>query len=148
MQFFCGRAARAARPLQAFSGARALPDRGGREAGVDTGRRDAARNQSLTLPLLALLRCVPDGIPACRVSRQRNSPALGYPRTGERPMPHWAVFRLIEGSMAEAGSQISVLRDGDRSLLYCCHSMRVRDMAGNPHVLSVGVDLAPALDSN
>jgi hypothetical protein len=26
--------------------------------------------------------------------------------------------------------------------------MRVRDMAGNPHVLSVGVDLAPALDSN
>ena len=26
--------------------------------------------------------------------------------------------------------------------------MRVRDMAGNPHVLSVGVDLAPALASN
>src|SRR3569833_604005 len=55
---------------------------------------------------------------------------------------------MIEGTKAEAGSQISVLRDGDRSLLYCCHSMRVRDMAGNPHVLSVGVDLAPALDSN
>jgi len=58
------------------------------------------------------------------------------------------VFRMIEGNKAESGSQISVLRDGDRSLLYCCHSMRVRDMAGNPHVLSVGVDLAPALDSN
>ncbi|MGK4495550.1 DUF3612 domain-containing protein, partial [Klebsiella pneumoniae] len=42
----------------------------------------------------------------------------------------------------------SVLRDGDRSLLYCCNSLRARDMAGNPHVLSVGVDLAPALDSN
>jgi hypothetical protein len=26
--------------------------------------------------------------------------------------------------------------------------MRVRDMAGNLHVLSVGVDLAPALDAN
>src|SRR3569833_3342650 len=64
------------------------------------------------------------------------------------PCPHWAVFRMIEGTKAEAGSQISVLRDGDRSLLYCCHSLRVRDMAGNPHVLSVGVDLAPALDSN
>jgi len=64
------------------------------------------------------------------------------------PCPNWAVFRMIEGSRVEAGSQISVLRDGDRSLLYCCHSMRVRDMAGNPHVLSVGVDLAPALDSN
>jgi transcriptional regulator with XRE-family HTH domain len=64
------------------------------------------------------------------------------------PCPNWAVFRMIEGTRGESGSQISVLRDGERSLLYCCHSMRVRDMAGNPHVLSVGVDLAPALDSN
>jgi transcriptional regulator with XRE-family HTH domain len=65
------------------------------------------------------------------------------------PCPHWAVFRMIEGGdRGELGSQISVLRDGERSLLYCCHSLRVRDMAGNLHVLSVGVDLAPALDSN
>ena len=64
------------------------------------------------------------------------------------PCPNWAVFRMIEGDRGECGSQISVLRDGERSLLYCCHSMRVRDMAGNPHVLSVGVDLAPALDAN
>jgi hypothetical protein len=26
--------------------------------------------------------------------------------------------------------------------------MRTRDMAGNPHVLSVGIDLAPVLDAN
>src|ERR1700691_379614 len=64
------------------------------------------------------------------------------------PCPQWAVFRMIEGTRAESGSQISVLRDGERSLLYCCHSIRVHDMAGNPHVLSVGVDLAPALASN
>src|SRR5579871_1886029 len=64
------------------------------------------------------------------------------------PCPNWAVFRMIEGNRGESGSQISVLRDGERSLLYCCHSLRVRDMAGNPHVLSVGVDLAPALLSN
>jgi transcriptional regulator with XRE-family HTH domain len=64
------------------------------------------------------------------------------------PCPHWAVFRMIEGQRGESGSQISVLRDGERSLLYCCHSVRVRDMAGNPHVLSVGVDLAPALEAN
>jgi transcriptional regulator with XRE-family HTH domain len=64
------------------------------------------------------------------------------------PCPNWAVFRMIEGHRGEFGSQISVLRDGERSLLYCCNSLRVRDMAGNPHVLSVGVDLAPALDSN
>ena len=61
------------------------------------------------------------------------------------PCPHWAVFRMIDGDHRACGSQISVLRDGERSLLYCCHSLRVRDMAGNPHVLSVGVDLAPAL---
>ncbi len=63
------------------------------------------------------------------------------------PCPNWAVFRMID-SEGDIGSQISVLRDGERSLLYCCHSRRVRDMAGNPHVLSVGVDLAPALDAN
>jgi hypothetical protein len=64
------------------------------------------------------------------------------------PCPHWAVFRMINGKHGDVSSQISVLRDGERSLLYCCHSRRVRDMAGNAHVLSVGVDLAPALDAN
>ncbi len=64
------------------------------------------------------------------------------------PCPQWAVFRMIDGHQKDAGSQISVLRDQDRSLLYCCHSVRTRDMAGNPHVLSVGIDLAPALDAN
>jgi transcriptional regulator with XRE-family HTH domain len=64
------------------------------------------------------------------------------------PCPNWAVFRMIDGDRGVCGSQISVLRDGERSLLYCCHSRRVHDMAGNAHVLSVGVDLAPALASN
>jgi transcriptional regulator with XRE-family HTH domain len=64
------------------------------------------------------------------------------------PCPHWAVFRMIDGGQKESGSQISVLRDQERSLLYCCYSMRTRDMAGNPHVLSVGIDLAPVLDAN
>jgi transcriptional regulator with XRE-family HTH domain len=64
------------------------------------------------------------------------------------PCPQWAVFRMLGGHHRESGSQLSVLRDHDRSLLYCCHSMRIRDMAGNPHVLSVGIDLAPALDAN
>jgi hypothetical protein len=65
------------------------------------------------------------------------------------PCPNWAVFRMLETSRSlDRGSQISVLRDGERSLLYCCHSRRTQDMAGNPHVLSVGVDLAPALRSH
>lgn len=64
------------------------------------------------------------------------------------PCPNWAVFRVIRDARAEPGSQISVLRDGERWLLYCCHSLRTRDMGGNPHVLSVGIDLAPALLAN
>jgi len=65
------------------------------------------------------------------------------------PCPQWAVFRMLhEHRGADRGSQISVLRDGDQSLLYCCHSRRTNDMAGNPHVLSVGIDLVPALRSH
>jgi hypothetical protein len=65
------------------------------------------------------------------------------------PCPNWAVFRMLGANRGpERGSQISVLRDGDQSLLYCCHSRRTNDMAGNPHVLSVGIDLAPALRSH
>ena len=65
------------------------------------------------------------------------------------PCPQWAVFRMLgETRGADRGSQISVLQDGERSLLYCCHSRRTGDMAGNPHVLSVGIDLAPALRSH
>ena len=55
---------------------------------------------------------------------------------------------MLGESGADRGSQISVLRDGERSLLYCCHSRRTGDMAGNVHVLSVGVDLVPALSSH
>ncbi len=65
------------------------------------------------------------------------------------PCPKWAVFRMLnENRGPDRGSQISVLRDGDQSLLYCCHSRRANDMAGNPHVLSVGIDLVPALHSH
>ena len=65
------------------------------------------------------------------------------------PCPNWAVFRMLNESRGpDRGSQISVLRDSGQSLLYCCHSRRTGDMAGNPHVLSVGVDLLPALRSH
>ena len=64
------------------------------------------------------------------------------------PCPHWAVFRMVGNAQNDSNSQISVLRENDRWQLYCCHTLRTRDMAGNPHVLSVGIDLAPALSSN
>jgi transcriptional regulator with XRE-family HTH domain len=64
------------------------------------------------------------------------------------PCPQWAVFRMLDNHSATSGAQLSLLRDGDRSLLYCCYSTRTTDMAGNPHVLSVGIDLMPALEAN
>jgi transcriptional regulator with XRE-family HTH domain len=64
------------------------------------------------------------------------------------PCPHWAVFRMFGEAEPDSSSQISVLRENDRWQLYCCHTLRTRDMAGNPHVLSVGIDLVPALAAN
>jgi transcriptional regulator with XRE-family HTH domain len=64
------------------------------------------------------------------------------------PCPHWAVFRMVGNAENSSHSQISVLRENDQWQLYCCHTLRTRDMAGTPHVLSVGVDLMPALSSN
>ena len=70
------------------------------------------------------------------------------------PCPRWAVFRLLRnpgtGSTKTAHkprSQISIMSDGGRTRLYCCHSMLTRDAAAASHVLSVGVDLSPALSA-
>jgi transcriptional regulator with XRE-family HTH domain/predicted transcriptional regulator len=70
------------------------------------------------------------------------------------PCPRWAVFRMLknpEKSTAKAAhkpkSQISIMPDGEQTRLYCCHSMTTRDAAGITHVLSVGVDLSPALSA-
>jgi transcriptional regulator with XRE-family HTH domain len=69
------------------------------------------------------------------------------------PCPRWAVFRLLRQSppaklaVQKPVSQISVMQDGKRPRLYCCHSLLTRDAADTMHVLSVGVDLAPALEA-
>ena len=67
------------------------------------------------------------------------------------PCPRWAVFRLLQQTPAEKSvlqqptSQISIMQDGKRTRLYCCHSLLTRDAVDAVHVLSVGVDLFPAL---
>ncbi|MDP8986338.1 MAG: DUF3612 domain-containing protein [Pseudomonadota bacterium] len=69
------------------------------------------------------------------------------------PCPRWAVFRLLQdppayGPAAQVPkSQISVMQDGRRARLYCCHSLLTRDALDELHVLSVGVDLVPALEA-
>jgi hypothetical protein len=68
------------------------------------------------------------------------------------PCPRWAVFRLLRTPSAtppsqKPKSQISVMQDGKHARLYCCHSLLTRDALDEWHVLSVGVDLVPALDA-
>lgn len=75
------------------------------------------------------------------------------------PCPRWAVFRLLQQTkpINRAGvsrraapgptSQISIMEDGGAPRLYCCHSLLTKDSTGTTHVLSVGVDLAPALEA-
>jgi transcriptional regulator with XRE-family HTH domain len=69
------------------------------------------------------------------------------------PCPRWAVFRLLDQTPGATNlsqkpkSQISVMQDGKRARLYCCHSLLTRDALDEVHVLSVGVDLLPALDA-
>ena len=70
------------------------------------------------------------------------------------PCPRWAVFRLLQQervasrpSPPRPTSQISIMDDGTQPRLYCCHSLLTKDSTGTTHVLSVGVDLAPALDA-
>jgi hypothetical protein len=69
------------------------------------------------------------------------------------PCPRWAVFRLLRETPPSAAapqkpkSQISVMHDDKRARLYCCHSLLTRDALDESHVLSVGVDLLPALEA-
>ncbi len=69
------------------------------------------------------------------------------------PCPRWAVFRLLQAPTAATPdpvrpkSQLSIMQDGKRARLYCCHSLLTRDALDAQHVLSVGIDLLPALDA-
>jgi len=69
------------------------------------------------------------------------------------PCPRWAVFRLLKDApkstpaVLKPKSQISVMQEGKRARLYCCHSLLTRDALDEVHVLSIGVDLLPALEA-
>lgn len=71
----------------------------------------------------------------------------GNMRSVEDPCHHWAVFRMINEGLSGPSAQISVLDNGDGPHIYCCESRKVKDLAGNWHVLCNGIDLNPALDA-
>ena len=60
----------------------------------------------------------------------------------------WRLFRQInEKGFNKPEGQISLLKHGDVKQLYACVSVRTKDAAGNPHVVTVGVDLVPMIHS-
>lgn len=71
----------------------------------------------------------------------------GNMRMVEDPCQHWSVFRMIGIPGNTPVAQISVLNQDGVPHIYCCESVKVNDMAGNYHVLCMGVDLNMALEA-
>ena len=71
----------------------------------------------------------------------------GNMRQVKDPCQHWAVFRMINAADSGSSAQISILNVNGESRIYCCESLRVKDLADNPHVLCAGIDLNPAIDA-
>ncbi|MCE9678208.1 DUF3612 domain-containing protein [Shewanella sp. AS1] len=71
----------------------------------------------------------------------------GNMRQVEDPCQHWAVFRMLGDQSKGSSAQISILDVAKEPKIYCCESIRVKDLAGNPHVLCAGIDLNPAIEA-
>ncbi|MCG9696189.1 DUF3612 domain-containing protein [Shewanella sp. Isolate11] len=71
----------------------------------------------------------------------------GNMRQVEDPCQHWAVFRMINAQSTGSSAQLSILDVAKEPKIYCCESIRVKDLAGNPHVLCAGIDLNPAIEA-
>ena len=64
------------------------------------------------------------------------------------PCKHWSIFKVLNNTkIKKPYSQLSLLKDEDRQSLYASVSIRTRDAAKNPHVISTGIDLGPAIES-
>ena len=63
------------------------------------------------------------------------------------PCNHWAVFRMLSSKVSDSSAQISIMKDGGQTRIYCCESVNVTDVAGNAEVLCAGIDINPALQA-
>ena len=61
------------------------------------------------------------------------------------PCQHWAVFRMFDVKEMGSSAQLSLLDVNGEPRIYCCESTKVKDLAGNNHVLCAGIDLNPAI---
>lgn len=85
-----------------------------------------------------------------RVAYRGNGIPLpwGSMQAGIPACEQWALFRAAnDTALRKPMAQISLLKQDELLRLYACTAIRTRDAAGNPHVLSVGVDLVPMLQA-
>lgn len=71
----------------------------------------------------------------------------GNMRLVQDPCQHWAVFRKIDSQMNYSSAQISLLDVGSEARIYCCESIKVKDLAGNNQVLCAGIELNQAISA-
>ena len=71
----------------------------------------------------------------------------GNMRIVKDPCQHWAVFRMLTTSYTGTDAQISILSENGVSKIYCCESIKVKDLTSVDHVLCTGIDLNPAIDA-
>ncbi len=71
----------------------------------------------------------------------------GNMRLVEDPCQHWSVFRMIKTQSSGTAAQISIMNVADEPRIYCCESIKVKDLAGESHILCTGIDLNPAIES-
>lgn len=84
----------------------------------------------------------------------------GNMRQVQDPCNHWAVFRMLnstdrptqktvgaEAYVSDTSAQISLMKVGTETRIYCCESVNVSDFAGNHEVLCAGIDINPALEA-
>ena len=69
----------------------------------------------------------------------------GNMRIVNDPCQHWSVFRMLAANQEGTAAQLSILNDGDIPKIYCCESIKVKDLTDASHVLCAGIELSPAI---
>ncbi|MDP6396754.1 MAG: DUF3612 domain-containing protein [Candidatus Marinimicrobia bacterium] len=83
-----------------------------------------------------------------------------YYRGNNIPLPHhhdalhpdsicikWGIFQATNNIGIKHVTQLSLMKNDEMRNLYACYNVPTRDAAGNRHVLGMGIDLQPALES-
>jgi transcriptional regulator with XRE-family HTH domain len=71
----------------------------------------------------------------------------GNMRLVQDPCQHWAVFRMLNTRHAGTSAQISLLDVGNETRLYCCESLKVKNVTHTEQVLCAGIDINPAIEA-